>query len=73
MFISKKPKQITDLDGYNLVVNRADQGDENVVISFYSSGQPQGFRDAIGMSPQEAIEMATALIQAAWVVDDYAQ
>jgi hypothetical protein len=62
----------------HLVVNRADPGDRNVVISFdtpvtttgsFGPGQwwekTEMHRDAIGFTPRQAREMARALVRAA--------
>ena len=46
-----------------LVVNRADRGDSNVVISF--NDRRTGLRDAIGIPPEDAITFATAILNAA--------
>lgn len=46
----------------HLTVNRADRGDSNVVVSF---NDRKGVRDAIGIPPDAAIEMAIALLNAA--------
>jgi hypothetical protein len=48
----------------HLVVNRAQSGDANVVISFNASGYKQGIRDAFGIPPDEAIKMAAAILNA---------
>lgn len=69
--MSIPPKQITTIfddetagDGYrHLAVNRADRGDTHVVVSF--NERSNGQRDAIGMTPDAAIEFALALINAA--------
>ena len=66
----------------NLVVNRADAGDRNVVISFDTPVTSRGSfgpgewwektvmrRDAIGFSPRQARLMAAALIRAAEEVE----
>lgn len=47
----------------HLVVNRADPGDFNVVISF--NDRNTGLRDAIGIPPAAAIAFAIAILNAA--------
>lgn len=52
-------------DRRRLVVNRATNHDDNVVISFNDA---TGNRDAIGLGPDEARKLGMALIVAASVV-----
>jgi hypothetical protein len=63
--VDASPVHITNGDGYNLTVNRVMERDTNVVISFDTDQH----RDAIGLSPDQALKMAEALVRAARVID----
>jgi hypothetical protein len=58
------PVPITGPNGYALVVNRSQPGDDKVVFSFRLGG-----RQAIGILPEQARAMAEALVVAAAVVE----
>jgi hypothetical protein len=66
--IQTTPIAIKDDNNRHLVVNRATDSDDNVVISFSDTPEITG-RDAIGIPPADARKMAAALIAAAEVIE----
>lgn len=65
MATQQKPVSVTGPGNGSITVNRADNGDANVVVSWTGEA---GIREAAGLTPADAQRMAIALIVASQIV-----